>query len=213
MKEAFGKPGLPPSWPPASKQVDGGISEFEGERLLMATGITPNTKALNLEAAGDVAGKMPLVTVAAAEGSVAAQNALNTGSPKGIDYSVIPHAIFTQPNVASVGLIERDAVSRGISVISRTLDLSHVPKARAIWDTRGLIKIIAEEAAGTILGVHILAPDAAEVIHQAVLLVKNKMTLKDAAEKIDVYPTLSETVKLCAQSFYKDVEKLSCCAD
>ena len=52
MKEAFGKPGFPPNWPPASKQVDGGISEFEGERLLMATGITPDTKALNLEAAG-----------------------------------------------------------------------------------------------------------------------------------------------------------------
>lgn len=220
-------------------EVNGGLSEFEGDRLLMATGITPNTKALNLEtagvkvdghgfietddymrtsnpdifAAGDVAGKMPLVTVAAAEGSVAAQNALNTGSPKGIDYSVIPHAIFTQPNVAGVGLTERDAAARGFSVISRTLDLRHVPKARAIWDTRGLIKIVAEEATGTILGVHILAPEAAEVIHQAVLLVKNKMTLKDAAEKIDVYPTLSEMVKLCAQSFYKDIEKLSCCAD
>lgn len=220
-------------------EVNGSLSEFGGEWLLMATGITPDTKALNLEAAsvkvdghgfietdaymrtsnpkifaaGDVAGKMPLVTVAAAEGSIAAQNALNTGSPKGIDYSVIPHAIFTQPNVAGVGLIERDAVANGFSVISRTLDLRHVPKARAIWDTRGLIKIIAEEATGTILGVHILAPDAAEVIHQAVLLVKNKMTLKDAVEKIDVYPTLSEMVKLCAQSFYKNIEKLSCCAD
>ena len=91
--------------------------------------------------------------------------------------------------------------------------MNYVPKARAIWDTRGLIKIIAEEVTETILGVHILAPDAAEVIHQAVMLVKNKMTVKDAAEKIDVYPTLSEMVKLCAQSFYKDVGKLSCCAD
>ncbi|HAS17930.1 MAG TPA: hypothetical protein DCR39_08625 [Nitrospiraceae bacterium] len=220
-------------------EIDGGIREFEGERLLMATGITPNTKALNLEAAGvmvdghgfietddymrtsnhkifaagDVAGRMPLVTVAAVEGSVAAQNALNMDSPKSIDYSVIPHAIFTQPNVAVAGLTEKDAVTKGFSVISRTLDLRHVPKARAIWDTRGLIKIVAEEATGTIIGVHILAPEAAEVIHQAVLIVKNKMTLKDAAEKIDVYPTLSEMVKLCAQSFYKDIKKLSCCAD
>ena len=220
-------------------EIDGGIREFEGERLLMATGITPNTKALNLEAAGvmvdghgfietddymrtsnhkifaagDVAGRMPLVTVAAVEGSVAAQNALNMDSPKSIDYSVIPHAIFTQPNVAVAGLTEKDAVTKGFSVISRTLDLRHVPKARAVWDTRGLIKIVAEQATGTIIGVHILAPEAAEVIHQAVLIVKNKMTLKDAAEKIDVYPTLSEMVKLCAQSFYKDIKKLSCCAD
>jgi len=220
-------------------EVDGSLSEFEGERLLMATGNTPNTKALNLEAAGvkvdgngfivtdehmrtsnprifaagDVAGKMPLVTVAAAEGSVAAQNALNMGSLKSVDYSVIPHAIFTQPNVASVGLTERGAVAKGFKVVSRTLDLRHVPKARAIWDTRGLIKIVAEEATGRILGVHILAPEAAEVIHNAVILVKNKMTVRDAVEKIDVYPTLSEMVKLCAQSFYKDVNKLSCCAE
>ena len=132
---------------------------------------------------------------------------------KGVHIIEIPHAIFTQPNVAVSGITERDAVTNGFSVISRTLDLRYVPKARAVWDTRGLIKIVAEQATGTIIGVHILAPEAAEVIHQAVLIVKNKMTLKDAAEKIDVYPTLSEMVKLCAQSFYKDITRLSCCAD
>src|SRR3989304_2466983 len=86
-----------------------------------------------------------------------------------------------------------------VDVISSSLDMSHVPKARAIRDTRGLIKIVAEKGTGRILGIHILAPEAAEVIHQAVLFVKNRMTLKEATEKIDIYPTLSEMLKLFAQ--------------
>lgn len=220
-------------------EADGSISEFKAQALLMATGIAPNTKGLNLAApgininekgfvqtddylrtsnphvfaAGDVAGKLPLVTVAAAEGSIAAQNALGNGGLKKVDYSVIPHAIFTQPNVAGVGLTEKAAKDKGFKVRARTLELRHVPKARTIWDTRGLIKIIAEEGSGRIRGVHILAPEAAEAIHQAVLIIKNNMTLKEVIGKIDVYPTLSEMVKLCAQSFYKEVQKLSCCAE
>lgn len=220
-------------------EINGEVKEFRGETLLMATGNIPNTKGLNLEligvemdekgfvkvndsmrtsnpkvfAAGDVAGGIQLVTVAAHEGAIAAQNALDECCAKKVDYTAVPHAIFTSPNVASVGLTERQAIEMGYRVKSRALDLKHVPKARAIRDVRGLIKIVAEEETEKILGVHILAPEAAEVIHQAVFMVKNSMTVRDAVEKIDVYPTLSEMVKLCAQSFYKDVGQLSCCAE
>jgi len=220
-------------------EVAGERVEFRGEALLMATGNSPNTKGLNLEragvkvddsgfiktdrfmrssnprvfAAGDVTGRLQLVTVAAHEGAVAAVNALDEQMAQEVDYSAIPHAIFTSPNVASVGSTERKAREEGYDVISSTLDMSYVPKARAIRDTRGLIKIVAEKGTGRILGIHILAPEAAEVIHQAVLPVKNRMTLKEATEKIDIYPTLSEMVKLCAQSFSKDVSRLSCCAE
>lgn len=220
-------------------EINGEVKEFRGEALLMATGIVPNTKGLNLEligvemdekgfvkgndsmrtsnprvfAAGDVVGGIQLVTVAAHEGAIAAQNALDECCAKKVDYTAVPHAIFTSPNVASVGLTERQAIEMGYRVKSRALDLKHVPKARAIRDVRGLIKIVAEEETEKILGVHILAPEAAEVIHQAVFMVKNSMTVRDAVEKIDVYPTLSEMVKLCAQSFYKDVGQLSCCAE
>lgn len=220
-------------------EIDGKVREFKGEALLMATGISPNTQALNLTsvgvdvdekgfvktdetmktsnpkiyAAGDVVGRMPLVTIAAMEGAIAAENALEGGQSRKVDYTIIPRAIFTHPNVASVGMTERDAGEKGIKVISRTLEMSHVPKARAIRDAKGLIKIVAEEETERVIGIHILAPEAAEVIHQAVLIIRNGMTVKDVIDKIDVYPTLSEMVKLCAQSFYKDVKKLSCCAE
>jgi len=220
--------------------LTGGAAELEGEAILMATGNTPNTEALNLAAAGvevdgkgfiktddlmrttgprifaagDVVGRMPLVTVAAHEGSIAAENALADEEccMKKAEYTTVPHAIFTQPNVASVGLTVKKAGERGLATISKALEMKYVPKARAIRDTRGLIKIVAERDSERILGVHILAPEAAEVIHQAVLILRKKMTVRDAADKIDVYPTLSEMIRLCAQSFYKDVKKLSCCA-
>ena len=221
--------------------VGGAATEFRGEAILMATGITPNTDGLNLDAAGvdvdqngfvrtdefmrttnpvvfaagDVAGKMPLVTVAAREGSVAAANALSDDECclERMDYSTVPHAIFTHPNVASVGITERRAAEQGLKTVSRTLKMKYVPKARAIRDARGLIKMVAEEGTGRVLGIHILAPEAAEVIHQAVLAMREGMTVKDLTEKIDVYPTLSEMVKLCAQSFYRDIAQLSCCAE
>lgn len=222
------------------KAVAGGeVREFRGEKLLMATGVAPNTSKLNLEvagvevdekgfirtdesmttsnpdifAAGDVVGGFELVTVAAHEGTIAGFNAIEGCCARKVDYGIIPHAIFTHPNVASVGLTERKARERGLKTKSRTLDMRHVPKARAVRDTRGLIKIVAEEGTEKVLGVHILGPEAAEVIHQAVLIIKSGMTVKEVTEKIDVYPTLSEMVKLCAQSFYKDVKKLSCCAE
>ncbi|HLB05938.1 MAG TPA: FAD-dependent oxidoreductase, partial [Thermodesulfobacteriota bacterium] len=139
-------------------EIGGEVREFKGEALLMATGISPNTQALNLKAggvdvdekgfvktdktmktsnpkiyaAGDVVGRMPLVTVAAMEGAIAAENALGGGQARKVDYTMTPRAIFTHPNVASVGLTEREAGEKGVKVISRTLEMRHVPKARAI---------------------------------------------------------------------------------
>lgn len=220
-------------------EINGEAGEFRAEKLLMATGISPNTGKLNLKAAGvevdergfirtdegmmttnpdifaagDVAGGLELVTVAAHEGSIAGFNAIEGCCARKVDYDHIPHAIFTHPNVASVGLTERRAAEKGLKVKSRTLEMCHVPKARAIRDTRGLIKVVVDEGTEKVLGVHILGPEAAEVIHQAVLIVRCGMTVREVAEKIDVYPTLSEMVKLCAQSFYKDVKQLSCCAE
>ena len=219
-------------------EIEGAKREFKADKLLMATGITPNTEKLNLQkagvrtdekgfvitdeymrtsnpsifAAGDVVGTIPLVTVAAMEGGLAGENALSSRMRK-VDYTAVPHAIFTDPNVASVGLTEREALQKGLRVKTKTLHLSDVPKARAIKDTRGLIKIVAEAETEKIIGIHILAPEAAEIIHQGVLIIKAGMTVRDVIDKVDVYPTLSEMVKLCAQSFYKDVRKLSCCAE
>jgi mercuric reductase len=212
--------------------------EFRGEELLIATGRRGNTQGLGLErigievdkkgfvkvndemetsipyifAAGDVVGKQQLVTLAALQGSVAAENALNETHRK-VDYSSVPYAIFTDPEVASVGLKEKEAIEKGYRVKTTVLDMKLVPKAALMRDTRGLVKMIVEEGTNRVLGVHILSPQAADIIHKAVLLVKYRMTIQDVLDTMDVYPTLSESIKVAAQSFVKDVTKLSCCAE
>jgi mercuric reductase len=220
-------------------EIKGERIEFKGEALLVATGRRPNTSGLGLEkvaveldkkdgvivndelrtsashiwATGDVASGVPmLVTVAARHGSIAAENAL-TGSHKKIDYFSVPYAVFTTPEVAGVGLGEREAQGKGYRVKVGYLDFKHVPKAAIIGDTRGLMKMIVEEETSRILGVRMVAPDAADIIQKASLFVKHQMTTQDVLDAIDVYPTLSESIKLCAQTFEKDVTKLSCCAD
>ncbi|HWP90655.1 MAG TPA: mercury(II) reductase [Thermodesulfobacteriota bacterium] len=220
-------------------EIKGRKIEFEGEVLLVATGRRPNSAGLGLEkvgikvdkkggiivddemktsvahvwAAGDVVSGVPmLVTIAARAGSIAAENAL-TGNHKKIDYPSVPYAVFTTPEVAGVGLGEREARDKGYRVKVGYLDFKHVPKAAIIQDTRGLMKMIVEEETNRILGVRMVAPHAADIIQKAALFVKYGMTIQDVLDTIDVYPTLSESIKLCAQSFDKDVTKLSCCAD
>jgi mercuric reductase len=91
------------------------------------------------------------------------------------------------------------------------LDL--VPKAQIIGDTRGLVKLVADVKTKRIVGVHILAPHAADLIHEGVLAVKFKLTIDDIIDTVHVFPTLSEAIKLAALSYYKDVGKLSCCTE
>lgn len=212
---------------------------FKAESLLIATGRSPNTKGLGLEkigvklndrgaiivddemrtsapniwAAGDVTGEPMLVTVAAHQGGVAAQNAIDDCCHRKVNLSVVPHAIFTHPQVASVGLKEREAIDKGYKVKVRILDFHLVPKAAVIRDTRGLIKMVVEDGTNIILGVHILSPEAGDIIHEAALAVQKKMTIHEIIDTIHVYPTLSESIKMAAQSFFKDVSKLSCCAE
>ncbi|GAB6078403.1 mercury(II) reductase [Hydrogenobaculum acidophilum] len=209
-----------------------------GTDLLIATGRAPNTKDIGLGtvgvmtngrgfiqanefmqttnkdiyAAGDCVGKMMLVTVAAMEGGIAAENAL-LGNRKKADYLSIPNAIFTDPEVARVGIDEAEARKQGLEIEVRVLDFSKVPRAALSLQMDGLIKMIADKSSGKILGVHILAPHGAELIHKAAMLVKYGFTIDDVVQMVDVYPTLSESIKLCAQSFKKDIAKLSCCAE
>ena len=211
---------------------------IRGTDLLVATGRTPNTRDIGLEtvgvktnsrgfietneymqtsnpniyAAGDCVGKIPLVTVAAMEGGIAAENAL-LGNRRRMDYLSVPHAIFTDPELAGVGLKEKEAEDKGIDVDVRVLEFSKVPRAILSFRTEGLIKMIVERESEKILGVHVLAPHGAELIHKAVLFVKYGLTLDEVIQTVDVYPTLSEAIKLCAQTFKKDVSKLSCCAE
>ncbi|GAB6065349.1 mercury(II) reductase [Aquifex pyrophilus] len=211
--------------------------ELEGTHLLVATGRVPNTDKIKAEkadveldekgfvkvneylqtsnervyAAGDCVDTPFLVTVAALEGSVAAENALKGNNLK-IDYNSIPRAIFTDPELASVGLTEGEAKKEGFEVDVRVLELSKVPRAKISFRTNGAVKMVVEKGSGRVLGVHVLAPHGAEIIHRAVPVVKYGLTINDVINMVDVYPTLSECIKLCAQSFKKDISKLSCCA-
>lgn len=213
---------------------------FEAEQILMATGRKPNTMDLHLEntgvktkendgsiivdsemhttastiwAGGDVVGEPMLETLAAKEGSTAADNALGNNH-KQINFLSIPSAIFTAPQVASVGLTESQMMEKYGYCSCRTLGMTDVPKALIVSQKKGLIKMAVDpKRNNTIVGVHILADIAADIIHEAVLAVKYKLTIDDIIDTVHVFPTMTEAIKLVATSFKQDVTKLSCCAE
>lgn len=215
-----------------------GESEIRSQYLLLASGRVPNSEDLGLEkagiemdkngyikvdkqmrttspnvwAAGDVTGPPMGTPVSAREGIIAAENALK-GTAKEMDYSAIPRAVFTDPEVASVGLTVEEARQKGYKVKANCLHMTEVPKAAAIFDTRGLIKMVIDEESGKILGVHLATNRGADIIHEAALAVKFGLTIDDLIDTIHVYPTMSEALRMAAQSFTRDVSKLSCCAE
>jgi len=210
---------------------------IEAEQILIATGRRPNTDELGLSAAsvetdekgfvkvnnqmqtsapnvwaaGDVTGEPMLETIAAKEGLVAVENAFSKGPKKRINFDEVPSAVFTYPEVARVGLTESQVKARGMHCSCVTLPFDLVPKAHVIGDMRGLLKLVINNDTKQILGVHIVSPHAADLIHEGVLAVKFKMTIDDIIDTVHVFPTLSESMKLAAQSFYMDVGSLSCC--
>ncbi len=220
-----------------SYMVNGKQEEVSGEEILLAAGKTPNTKELELEKAGieidkrqaivvtqsfqtsqphifaigDVANlPLRLEPTAAYEGTLAAENAL-TGSNKNIDYSTVPYTIFTDPQIAAVGYTEDEQIKKIGVCACRTVSFAYVPKAIIMRRTEGLIKMTIHPQTKQVLGVHILAPNAGELIAEAMMLVKNKSTIDDIVGSLPIFPTLSEAIKITALSFTKDITKLSCC--
>jgi len=212
--------------------------ELRAEQLLMATGRTPNTDQLGLEnagvattgngaiqvneemrtnipnifAAGDVTGEPMLETVAAKAGHIAASNALFETHKK-MDFNAVSHAVFTSPQVASIGITEKKAIERYGVCSCKTLLMADVPKAVVVNKTKGVIKMVVEPKTQRIMGVHILSDLAADIIHEAVLAVKHQLTVDDIIDTVHVFPTMSESIKLVATSFKKDLKMLSCCAE
>jgi mercury(II) reductase len=216
---------------------DGERIEIEAEAVLAATGRRPNTDGLGLEAggiatdrhgaitvddrmrtsragvyaAGDVTGRDKFVYMAAYGAKLAARNALN-GDALRYDNAAMPVVVFTDPNVATVGRTEAAARAAGIDVRTTVLGLENVPRALAARDTRGLIKLVAEAATMRLIGAHILAPEGADSIQTAVMAIKAGMTVDELGATVFPYLTTVEGLKLAAQTFGKDVTKLSCCA-
>lgn len=221
--------------------VRGEPQEFRAAKLLVATGRLPNTANLGLDragvrhdergavvvdtylrttvphiwAAGDVIGRATesqmATPVGAHDGGIAASNAL-AGAGRQVDHTVIPRAIFTDPQVGVVGLTDREANARGYACQCNTIPMNVVPRAGAIHDPRGVIKMVLERPTRRVLGVSMLGVNAGEVIHEAAMALRFGATADDLIDLVHVYPTMAEALKLVALSFTKDVTKLSCCA-
>lgn len=214
-----------------------GSSSITGDKLLIATGRYSNTRTLGLEkvgvatdahgsiivddhmrtnissiyAAGDCTTQPQYVYVAAAAGNRAAMNML--GRDAVLDLSIVPAVVFTDPQIATVGLSVSQAEELGLEVESRKLDLESIPRALANFDTRGFIKLVADKKNQRILGAQILAAEAGDVIQSVALAMRGNMTIRDLASQLFPYLTMVEGLKLCAQTFYTDVKNLSCCSD
>ena len=218
-------------------KVMGQSREFKADQILMALGREANTQGMGLEnvnvkldqngaiivdkyqqssnpsiyASGDVTNNPKFVYVAATGGSAAAQNAL-TDTQKPLDLTIVPGVIFTDPQIATVGLTEAQAKKEGYEVITSTVNLEHVARAQAARDTRGFIKLVVDEQSNRLLGTHILGAEAGEVIQSATLAIKFGLTLDDLRDTLFPYLTQVEGLKLAALAFEKDVAMLSCCA-
>ncbi|WP_442905468.1 hypothetical protein [Halomonas sp. BC04] len=135
-----------------------------------------------------------------------------TGGAATLDLSAMPVVIFTDPQVATVGLTEAEALEQGFDVESRVLDLEYVPRALVNFDTAGFIKMVAEQDTGRLLGVQAVAGEAGELIQTAVMALRARMSVQEIGDELFPYLTMVEGLKLCAQTFTKDVKQLSCCA-
>ncbi len=193
-------------------------SEIHAEKILVSIGRAFNTEDLGLEeiglekgkrgeilvnermetniqgiyAIGDVIGGIMLAHVASTEGLVAVENAL--GGNRHIDYNIVPSGIFTNPEIGSVGLREKDAIQKGYDIKIGRFPFRALGKAHASGEIAGMVKIIADAKDDRVLGVHIIGPHATDLVHEAALAMKMGATAKDIAQTIHAHPTFSEAL-------------------
>lgn len=217
------------------------VGYLDAEQLLVATGRVPNVEQLGVTAAdvrtdargyvttdaymrtsnprifaaGDVTGGPAYVYVAALEGGIAAQAALSDivgAEPLPADLDTVPRVTFTDPQVAAVGFTAPAARAAGLVVEETTLPVEHLPRAAVSYRRQGMIMLVAESGTDRLLGAQVVSPNAGDVIGEAVLAVRFGLTTQDLVSTLHAYLTWGEGFKLAAQTFTKDVAKLSCCA-
>lgn len=193
-----------------------GGQEFSNTLALICTGRRPYTDDLNLEAAGvalekgfvtidencrtnvpnifaigDVTGKLQLAHVAYRQAAVATN--VIAGKDDSEDYSVVPAAVYTHPEVAWVGLTEEEAKEKGIKIKKGMMPMTVSGLALAYDQTDGLVKIISDED-DTIIGAHLMCPHASDVIQEIAVLMKSECTLHELEATIHGHPTFSESL-------------------
>lgn len=218
--------------------ADGVEQTFDAAELFVATGVRPNSEDIGLDtigvdtdergavvvdkhfqtanpdvyAAGDVIGEPMLETVAAKEGNHVVTNAFGAEG-KTIDYSSVPAVVFTSPEVASVGTTEREYMNEYGTCTCRTIRMEDVPKAKAVKDTAGLVQVVKHHETDEIVGVHMVASRAADMIPEATLAVKFGLTVDDIIDTVHPFPTFSEGFKHACQAFRRDTSTMSCCVE
>jgi dihydrolipoamide dehydrogenase len=200
--------------------------ELVAEKMLVAIGRTFNSDNMGLEsvgvhkggrgeiivnnkmetnvpgiyAVGDVTGGLLLAHMASKEGIVAAKNIM--GIDATINYNVVPAAIFTSPEIASVGIREHQAAEKGIKYKTGHFQFRGLGKAHAMGEIAGFIKLIAEESSDKLIGAHIIGPHASDLIHEVALAMKAGLTVRDVADTIHAHPTLAEGVMEAAEDLH-----------
>lgn len=158
------------------------------------------TNVPHIYAIGDVTGGILLAHVASKQGLIAAENIM--GADKKFDYSVVPAAIFTSPEIGSVGLREHQAKEKGLDYTTGEFQFRALGKAHAMGEISGFIKIIAEKKSDKILGAHIIGPHASDLIHEFAVAMHGGLKVKDIAETIHAHPTLSEGLMEAAEDVH-----------
>ena len=203
----------------------GGVEqEVEFDRLLLASGRRPNIEDLNLEAAGvatyklgivaddrmrtnvpgiwaagDVNGQSPFTPAAQYQARIAVEDMYRPGEGAAADYSVLPIAIFTDPELAGVGLTQMAAEEQGFEAEAVVHPLSAVRRASYVDATHGLFKIVFEQPSRRVLGLHVVAPGASEIVQGLSVALRLGVTVDELAEAHHTFPTFGQGVKAAAE--------------
>jgi len=203
----------------AEAEADGGAAEtFDADNVLVAVGRQPVTDTLNLEAVGietnddgfietddrarteqdhvfavgDVAGEPMLAHKGSKEGQVAAE--FIAGEPAALDYQAIPAAVFTDPEIGTVGLTEAEAEEDGFDTVVGEFPFRASGRALTTGESDGFVRVVADEESGFLLGAQIVGPEASELIAELGLAIEMGATLEDVAATVHTHPTLAEAV-------------------
>jgi dihydrolipoamide dehydrogenase len=217
-----------------TEHQDGERSEFTAERCLVAVGRQPVTDTLNLDAValqadengflptddqartdmdhvfavGDVAGEPMLAHKASAEGEVAA--AVAAGEPAAIDYQAVPAAVFTDPEIGTVGLTQAAAAEAGFDPLVGQFPLRASGRALTLDESDGFVRVVADAESEFLLGAQVVAPEASELLGELGLAVEMGAQLRDVAATVHTHPTLSEAVsEACANALGEAIHTLN----
>jgi dihydrolipoamide dehydrogenase len=205
-------------------EADGGVEEFDADKMLVAVGRQPVTDTLNLEAAGlgtddrgflqtderartdqehifaigDVAGEPMLAHKASAEGQVAAE--VVAGEPAALDHQAVPAAVFTDPEIGTVGMTEAEAADAGFDPVVGQFPFNASGRALTTGHAEGFVRVVADEESGFVLGGQVVGPEASELVAEIGLAVEMGATLEDVGATVHTHPTLSEAVMEAAEN-------------